>query len=144
MKFLLILIAVILPLAAESAKKPATKKAAAAKKAPAQQNPVPKGAKKISDTEWRYVDKDGKAWIYRKNPFGIAKLPEEKVKGDAILADAPQHATGAPLEIRDLGNDTFEFSRRTPFGVSKWTKKKSEMNTDEKAAFDSFQAVKLK
>lgn len=142
MKLLLIFTAALLPMAAETtpqktvAKKPVVKKAV-------EESPVPKGAVKIGDFEWRYVDKEGKAWIYRKTPFGVAKLPEEKVKGDTGTSDAPQHASGAPLEIRDMG-DSVEFSRRTPFGVSKWSKKKTELNDQEKAAYDSFQSVKLK
>lgn len=150
MKLLLIFLVALMPMLAQpqpqkpTPAKKATGKAKASKskpaaKPPVQQSLVPKGAEKINDNEWRHVDKDGKAWIYRKTPFGVAKLPEEKA---LETADAPRHAAGAPLHIRDLG-DSIEFSRRTPFGMSKWQKKKTELNEQEQAAYDAFQSVKV-
>ena len=120
--------------------KPSTTKAPAktAKKVPEQK--IPNGAEKLSDTEWRYVDADNKAWIYRRTPFGIAKISEEKAQE---VSDAPRHAAGAPLQIRDLG-ESIEFSRKTPFGLSKWEKKKTELTEQEQAAYDAFLSVKLK
>ncbi len=97
---------------------------------PTETSPVPKDAVKISDLEWRHVDKDGKAWIYRRTPFAINKIPEEQ----AIGASAAGSAAG--LEARDLG-DSVEFSRRTPFGTNKWVKKKSELDSTERAALDA-------
>lgn len=115
-----------------------TAKAKTAKKVPEQK--IPNGAEKLSDTEWRYVDADNKAWIYRRTPFGIAKISEEKA---LEMSDAPRHAAGAPLQIRDLG-ESVEFSRKTPFGLSKWEKKKTELTEQEQAAYDAFLSVKLK
>jgi hypothetical protein len=111
----------------QSAPKPATKapKAAYPKE-------VPKGAQKLSDNEWRWVDKDGKAWIYRKTPFSVAKFPEEQ----AASEKAPVRDAGAPMSVRDLG-DSVEFTRKTPFGENKWTRKKSELTDMEKSAWEA-------
>lgn len=101
---------------------------------------IPADAEKLSDYEWRHTDKQGNVWIYRKTPFGIAKVSEEKM---SEAAESPRHAAGAPIEVRDLG-DSLEFSRKTPFGHSKWTKKKTELDEQEQAVYDAFKSVKVK
>ncbi len=100
----------------------------AAKSARRSGNPegVPADAQKISDFEWSHTDKDGKSWIYRKTPFAVAKLPDDRA------AAAPPTAPG--MTARDLG-ESVEFSRKTPFGVATWTKKKTELDAAEEAAW---------
>src|SRR3954451_14082737 len=56
---------------------------------------VPKGATEVSPNVYRVLDKDGKAWIYRRTPFGMQKRLEEADK----------------TETRD--------PHVTPFGISK-------------------------
>ncbi len=113
--------------------KPASKGTKAAKVAPPDPGGLPKGAKPVGDFEWRWTDPKGKVWIYRKTPFGYAKMPET----------APISATPEPvrapvvLTAVDLG-DQVEFSRPGPLGISRWTKKKTEtLSTDEKTALDA-------
>lgn len=123
MKFLILFAA---SLAAFGQTKPAPKAKAAYPKQ------VPKDAERLSEFEWRWVDKSGKAWIFRQTPFSVAKFPEEAVKNEtASRADA-----GLPVKARDLG-DSVEFTRETPFGANKWVKKKSELNEIEKAAWEA-------
>jgi hypothetical protein len=93
---------------------------------------VPKGAEKLSDHEWRYVDKAGKAWIYRRTPFSVAKFPEELAASEKATA----RDAGAPMQVREVG-DSVEFTRKTPFGVNTWVKKKSELTDIEKSAWES-------
>lgn len=112
---------------AKSAPKPATK---AAKSAYPKE--VPKDAVKLSDYEWRWVDKSGKAWIFRQTPFSVAKFPEDLSKSET----ASNVDSGAPLGVRDLG-DSVEFSRKSPFGANRWVKKKSELNDIEKSAWEA-------
>jgi hypothetical protein len=100
----------------------------ARKAASANPEGVPRDAKKISDYEWSHTDKDGKAWIYKKTPFSIAKLPDDR-------ASAPPPAI-VPMDVRDLG-DSVEFARKTPFGVARWTKKKADFDAAEKAAWEA-------
>jgi hypothetical protein len=128
MKFL-ILFAV--SLAAFGQAQPAPKAPAKAAKT-AYPKEVPKDAVRLSEHEWRWVDKDGKAWIFRRTPFSVAKFPEEL----AASEKAPVQDAGAPLKVRDLG-DSVEFSRQTPFGVNTWTRKKSELTDVEKSAWEA-------
>jgi hypothetical protein len=93
---------------------------------------VPKDAVRLTDYEWRWVDKEGKVWIFRRTPFGVAKFPEELARSEKD----PGAEAGAPLEARDLG-DRVEFSRQTPFGVSKWVKKKTDLSGAEKSALEA-------
>ncbi|MGH9673518.1 MAG: hypothetical protein ACRD44_10085 [Bryobacteraceae bacterium] len=92
---------------------------------------VPAGAKHIGPNRYRYVDPKGIAWIYTRTPFGLSKheeTPEEKAEP---AAEAPDPR----LTIEEDG-DKLHFRRKTVFGESKWTKKKSELTDDEKSAWD--------
>ena len=89
---------------------------------------IPKDATPVGDGSFRYVDKDGKKWIYRNTPFGVSKSEEHPV--------APVVQTGEdPARSEDLG-DTVRFTRPTPFGPKVWTKKKTEMDAYEKGIYD--------
>ena len=78
-------------------------------------------------TEQRVVGKDGKVTVEKETPFGTARY-EEKPGGAG--AEPP-----ANIQAYEEG-DTVRFESRTPFGVSKWTKQKSELNEDEQAALE--------
>ena len=86
---------------------------------------VPAGATEIRPGIYRFVDTDGKAWLYRKTPFGVVRT-----------ADSQQAATTTAIE----DGDTIRFERPTPFGVDKWQKKKSELTAAERAIWESQQA----
>jgi hypothetical protein len=89
---------------------------------------IPKDATPVGDGSFRYVDKDGKKWIYRNTPFGVSKSEERA---------APQVVqTGEdPARSEDLG-DSVRFTRPTPFGPKIWTRKKTELDAYEKGIFD--------
>ena len=86
---------------------------------------VPAGAAEIRPGTFRFVDSDGKAWLYRKTPFGVVRK-----------ADSQPAATTTASE----DGDTIRFERHTPFGIDKWQKKKSELNATERAIWESQQA----
>jgi hypothetical protein len=78
--------------------------------------------------------KDGKTYVQHQTPFGTAKYeakPEEKAVEEA------------PSDVRayDQG-DTVRFEKKTPFGVSRWTRKKSELDASERAILAREQAGK--
>jgi hypothetical protein len=104
-------------------KKPATK----AVPVPAQPV-IPKDATPLPDGSFRYVDKDGKKWIYRTTPFGVSKAEEHPAPPVAQIVDDP-------AKSEDLG-DSVRFTRPTPFGPKVWTTKKSQLDTYEKNIFD--------
>jgi hypothetical protein len=106
---------------------------------------VPPGAQEVGSNLYRFTDPQGKVWMYRKTPFGVSKW-EEKPGEQNPQAESPASpgattggtatsgATSSGTTMTDLG-DSVQFQRATPFGLQKWTRKKSEMTDDEKAAF---------
>jgi len=143
MKIVIFLLALVLPLAAQTAATPRAKRvtkpvktATKAKKAePAQPSGLPKDAKKLSEMEWRWVDPKGAAWIYRRTPVGYAKIPE----AETIKPAAPVSVN--LFQAADKG-DSVEFTTRTPVGISRWTKKKTDLSPDEKASWEAAQSAK--
>jgi hypothetical protein len=121
-----------------------------AKAAPRQtsQNTPPDGAVKVDKMPadvvevrtdvFRQVDKNGKAWIYRRMPFGIFKSPEtENMK--QILADPPDRQN-----VKELPDGTLEFTKLTPFGVGRYTRKKADLTDEEKEFWEQAKAREAK
>jgi hypothetical protein len=111
-------------------------KAATQTAAPSNGSPgiPPKEAVLLPNGERRYTDAQGKTWLYRETPFGWVRSTEE----DAVAAPST-----LPMDVTivDKG-DEVEFSRYTPFGPSRWTKKKSELDAMERALVDRAAADK--
>jgi hypothetical protein len=118
----LALIAAGLLLAQDKKAEPRT---GAAKGAAAGQT-LPSGAKEVEPGLYRYTDAQGKTWLYRNTPFGLAKWEDKPV------TTAPVVQPVVPVSVTDLG-DSLQFERQTPFGPQKWTKKKTDLNEEEKA-----------
>ena len=129
---LVVALAAALPSAAQEkdAKKSQTSKAAPA--AESKRDAIPPDAKEIEPGVWRWKDDKGKTWILRRSPFGVMRGEEkpEKPKADAE-ADDP----AAALKVIEEG-DHLRFERRTPFGVSRWMKKKTELDELEQRAWE--------
>jgi hypothetical protein len=96
---------------------------------------IPKEATPLPDGSYRYVDKDGKKWIYRTTPFGVSKAEEHPPVEQAKIEDDP-------AKSEDLG-DSVRFTRPTPFGPKVWTKKKSELDSYEKSIVERDQQKKV-
>jgi hypothetical protein len=102
---------------------------------------IPAGATESEPGTFRYTDANGKKWIYRKTPFGVARL-EETPAGKAAAPDSGLRADvkssdvkGGDMKATEDG-DTIRFERPGPFGVYKWQKKKSELDETEQAAWN--------
>jgi hypothetical protein len=136
MKLIVLLLGVTLAIHAQAAKSSKAQKRPAAKAAPAEfdANGIPRTAKKISEVEYAFTDKTGKQWIYRRGPVGWSKLPAE-LNTAPVTAAAPTSFT-----VIERGDD-IEFQRRGPTGVSKWTKKRADLDADERAALERAQAA---
>jgi|HubBroStandDraft_6_1064221.scaffolds.fasta_scaffold237378_2 hypothetical protein len=98
-----------------------------AKAQPAATQSIPAGAKLVEPGLYRYTDSNGKTWNYRQTPFGISKWEETSTP-----AAQPEPAAKNPVAVTDLG-DSYRFEKKTPFGQSSWTRKKSELTDEEKA-----------
>jgi hypothetical protein len=114
---------------------------------------VPKEAEQVSPGIFRHVDASGKAWIYRKTPFGLSKYEETRSEKPVKQADKTNPASAStptpfgdvrPAKSAESGGDIkavedgeiVRFERASPFGVYKWTRKKSELTADEQAILE--------
>ena len=120
---------------------------------------VPAGASEVGPNTYRFVDKDKKVWIYRKTPFGLQKAEETPAaeadrarKADSSASATPQRdpdrtatpfgeskasASGMPVTKVTENGDSLTFERPSPFGVYRWTKKKTELTDDEKKLWEA-------
>jgi hypothetical protein len=111
--------------------KPAPVKAADGSKPMA----IPAGATRSEDGDFHYTDPQGKKWIYRQTPFGVARLEEKtEAQTNALMAEK-----AAGIKATEDG-DKVRFERQGPFGVWKWEKKKSELDATETAALQKARA----
>ena len=94
---------------------------------------IPAAAVQMDETTYRYQEKDpsgkpGKVWLYRRTPFGVSRIEENKAADIGKVLPAPE----TPATVTDLG-DSYRFERSGPFGTKVWTKKKSELTPEERA-----------
>jgi hypothetical protein len=94
---------------------------------------IPAGAVKIDENTYRFEEKGtpakpGKVWLYRRNPFGVSKVEEKEAALNGQMLPAPE----TPASVTDLG-DSYRFERKGPFGSKVWTKKKSELTSEERS-----------
>jgi hypothetical protein len=107
--------------------------AKSAKPAPPQALTIPKDAVRNGNGTYSYTDKQGKKWLYRDTPFGIIRTPGPESGADTRPNSKP--ATSA-TKVTDKG-DTVQFERSSPFGVTKWEKKKSDLTDEERKLVDA-------
>jgi hypothetical protein len=99
---------------------------------------IPKNAVETEPGTFRATDSDGKRWIYRKTPFGVSRAEDTP---DANAAAAPKPADSADGVTAVEDGDTVRFERSGPFGVYKWSKKKSELDETERTALERSRAA---
>ena len=126
--FLIIVSAALLSAAGQQAKKKAAAPAAVKTVKPLE---IPAGAVESEPGTFKYTDPQGKKWIYRKTPWGTARLED---KPDSEADRAAQLERFANVKAIEDG-DTVRFERPGPFGVYKWQKKKSDLDEMERAAW---------
>jgi hypothetical protein len=127
-----LLIAVFAVATLLSAADPQARKAQAAPKV-IQPPQIPPGAVESEPGTFRFADAQGKKWIYRKTPFGIARM--EDIPSDKAEADRDADVEGSNVKATQDG-DTIRFESPGPFGVYKWQKSKSELNAMEQAVWN--------
>lgn len=92
---------------------------------------VPKDAVQLEPNVWKWTDPQGKVWHFRKTPFGVTHY-------DPAVAAALNEVANKPpegMKATDAG-DEVRFERPTPFGTSKWTKKKTELDEVERRVWE--------
>ncbi|HEU0120048.1 MAG TPA: hypothetical protein VFQ91_05940 [Bryobacteraceae bacterium] len=92
---------------------------------------VPAGAAAVDGDTWRWVDKQGKAWLYRATPFGVMRSEEPKQTAAKRPAGVPADATPVAEGIWrwvDGSRKTWIF-QETPAGLMKSEEPKGETAT---------------
>jgi hypothetical protein len=123
--------------AAIAADKAAPKKATPAAANKVQAVTIPAGAVEVEPYTYRFTDAQGKKWIYHKTPFGISRAedkPAEGLKAEDTKKDENARLINATTAVED--GETVRFERAGPFGVTKWQRKKTELNEVEHAVWD--------
>jgi hypothetical protein len=93
---------------------------------------IPAGAEEVEPGTYRYTDSLGKKWFLRKTPFGLARFEDT---GEPLQKKPSSEDAMAGVKMTEAG-DSLHFERAGPFGTYKWDKKKSDLNADEKAAWE--------
>jgi len=129
-----------LAFAQETKKKNTAPPASAPQKQQQQKQPprgtsgLPLGAERTAEGTYRWKDKDGKVWIFRETPFGYMRSSEAAAEENTKVTQSEKLIVVAGVE-----GDTIRFERPNAFGVSRWTRKKAELNTEEQQALDRFE-----
>ena len=103
---------------------------------------IPAGAAEASPGLFKQTDREGKTWLYRKTPFGVVKSSDDAPVASAQPAptsvpranpfgDDKTTAAATPSVTAVEDGDSYKFERNTPFGPTRWTRKKSELTADE-------------
>src|SRR5947208_16142736 len=92
---------------------------------------IPKTAVQTAPGVYSHTDAQGKKWIYRATPFGVARI-EDRPAAETAAAAQP---TSESIKAVDAG-DSIQFERQGPFGVYKWKTKKSELTATERIAWE--------
>ncbi len=117
---------------------------------------IPASAVKTPEGAYRYTDRQGKVWIYRETPFGISRVLEQPATaagsnsvqtpfGKTTIASTPaapaKPAGDATEHVTAMAKgDMIEFQKPTPFGMTSWQKKKSDLTADEQKIWAREQA----
>jgi hypothetical protein len=138
MKLILMMIAGALLLSATDPQA-AKKTTAPAPAKPIKPVEIPKGAVETEPGTFRYTDPAGKKWIYRKTPWGVARMEDKPADNTAAAPQAAPADTTAGIKVTEEGS-VIHFERPGPFGAYRWQKKESELDDSERAALERSRA----
>ena len=86
-------------------------------------------AEKVGDGTWKWKDPQGKTWVYHSTPFGYSRSEE-----------VPEKTTALPsgLRVVEVKNGKVTFEQATPFGKTQRVRPISELDGDDKAAYEAY------
>ncbi|MBZ5624382.1 MAG: hypothetical protein LAQ69_37650 [Acidobacteriia bacterium] len=94
---------------------------------------IPARAVMTGDGSYHYTDPQGMKWIYRKTPFGIARLKD-------MPADERARAAAASRRLEEVkateDGETIRFECPGPFGIYQWQRKKADLNEMEQSVWN--------
>jgi hypothetical protein len=89
---------------------------------------IPRGAVETQPNTYSFTDARGQKWIYRETPFGISRL-QDKPTPDATAVRLDEQLSQAATAVEQDGS--IHFTRPGPFGVYRWQRQKTELNSFE-------------
>jgi len=92
---------------------------------------IPKNAVESEPGTYRHTDTAGKKWIYRKTPFGVSRMEDRPAVVETVRPTDPF----ADVKAVEDG-EHIRFERPSPFGISQWKARKSELNEMERAVWN--------
>ncbi len=107
-----------------------------AKNLPAQ-NGIPKDAVETEPGFFRWTDKEGKNWIYRRTPFGVTRIPADAINIHQAAVDKEEAMAERTTAVAQ--GDSVRFAETTPFGKRTWVRKKTDLNETEQRIWDQQQ-----
>jgi hypothetical protein len=121
-------------LAAQDSTKTSPPPAAKPAKKAATSTGIPRDAVETTPGFYRWTDKDGKVWTYRRTPFGVTRWPADSV--DAVQSAADKRSAEGERITAVQQGDSIRFEQGTPFGKRTWVRKKTELNESEQRIWD--------
>ena len=116
------------PAAKKAKAAPASATVSATRKVP--EITIPEGAVETEPFTYHYTDPQGTKWIYRKTPWGVARM-EDKPNAERVQKPEPVDLT----KVTETG-DSLIFEKPGPFGTYRWEKKKADLDDKERAAWE--------
>ena len=116
---------------------------------------VPKEAVEVKPGVYRFVDKEKKAWLFTRSPFGYMRSPEDGAKDElppvagkpnpekTPFGESKASGSAPQTKVTEEG-ESLRFERPSPFGVVRWTRKKTELNEDEKRLWEASRTAPAK
>lgn len=118
---------------------------------------LPKNAVEMEPGVWKHTDAQGKEWVYRKTPFGLAKNEAQAEEaaapkngsqptpfGDVKTGTSGEGGKTEAIKIIavEVDGDEVRFERPGPFGNYRWVRNKKELTTAEQDALERYKAKK--
>jgi hypothetical protein len=72
--------------------------------------------------------------MYRRTPFGVSRWEDRQDGAERAAADADKNRLDATTAVED--GELIRFSRPGPFGAYKWSKKKDELDAEERSVWE--------
>ena len=95
---------------------------------------IPKDAVEIEPGFYRWTDRDGKVWKYRRTPFGVRRWAAEPADGQR--SEPETHTAAEKLTTAVEEGDSIRFEQSTPFGKKTWVRKKTDLDETERRIWE--------
>jgi len=97
---------------------------------------IPADAVRIDPYTYSYTDAQGKKWIYHKTPFGITRAEDKPASLEEAQKAQDDRARLIESTKAVEDGDTIRFEQASPFGTTRWQRKKAELNDMERAVWE--------